>query len=196
MKSAWLKVTALVETLSATRERWDITSMPIKSATLRRALSRLQTDAPFVCASCRHRQALSAFNGTVNNHLHHFSRRRPPYARRASTIASVTAVNAQRDIPPEQQALYKSLSALEHEAALSVNLSQLKLTLRSLESEDAVTRVAGLTYTLPLSWCNSLLTLLASTWFGRSSWPTQACESLASGSIGLGAGLGEASCGR
>lgn len=76
------------------------------------------------------------------------SRRRQQFGKKVSTIASVTAVNAQRDIPLTFRPLHDSLSALEHEAAIYVNLSQLKLALRGLESENAVTRVAGIAYEL------------------------------------------------
>lgn len=62
----------------------------------------------------------------------------------------MTAINAQKDIPPAFKKLHASLSALEHEAAVYVDLSQLKLALRGLESENAVTRVAGLAHTLTL----------------------------------------------
>ena len=133
-----------------TPELCDFISMPPKSTTFWRALSLLQNDVPFICASCRHRQAFSTFNGLAKSRLHPLSQRRPRYAQKASTIASVTAVDALRDIPPAYQALHESLSALDHEAAVYVNLSQLKLALRGLESENAITRVAGLGHTSTL----------------------------------------------
>lgn len=141
------KRTALVmETPNVTSEPQRDFSMPPKSATFSRALSLLQYDAPFICASCRHRKPFSTFKGSEKSQLQRLARRNPPYGRKASTIASVTAVNAKRDIPPAFRELHASLSALEHEAAVYVNLSQLKLALRGLESENAVTRVAGLAY--------------------------------------------------
>ena len=129
--------------LNVTRELHDFISMPPKSLTFKRALSLLHIDGPFICASCRHRQAFSNSYGSAKTQVFQ-SRRRQHVGRKASTIASVTAVNAQRNIPPTFQALHESLSALEDEAAVYINLSQLKLVLRGLESENAVTRVAGM----------------------------------------------------
>ena len=140
------KTALVMETPNVVRKLQHFISMPSKSATFRRALSFLQNDAPFICPSCRHRKALSTYNASAKGQLHRLSRPNPPHDRKASTIASVTAVNAQRDIPPAFQKLHASLSALEHEAAVYVNISQLKLALRGLESENAVTRVAGLTH--------------------------------------------------
>ena len=68
---------------------------------------------------------------------------RPPHPRAASTIPSVTAVNVQRELPAAFKELHASLKSLEQDAALYVNSSQLHLALRGLESEDAITRVAG-----------------------------------------------------
>ena len=67
----------------------------------------------------------------------------PSITRRASQIASVTSVNAPIPIPVERKELYDALKALEDSAAVYVNLSQLQLALRGLESGDSVTRVAG-----------------------------------------------------
>ncbi len=130
-----------------TRELHDFTSMPPKSLTYKRVLSLLQNDGPFICASCRHSQTFHTSYGSAKAQLFQ-SRRRQQFGKKVSTIASVTAVNAQRDIPLTFRPLHDSLSALEHEAAIYVNLSQLKLALRGLESENAVTRVAGIAYEL------------------------------------------------
>ncbi|KAL8645511.1 MAG: hypothetical protein Q9226_007267, partial [Calogaya cf. arnoldii] len=61
-----------------------------------------------------------------------------------STIASVTAVNAKKDIPHAFQPLYEALATAQREAAVYFNLSQLQLALRGLESENAITRIAVL----------------------------------------------------
>ena len=66
-----------------------------------------------------------------------------PQQRANLTIDSVTAVNAARPIPLEHRELYDALTALEHSAGAYVNLSQLQLALRGLESVDSVTRMAG-----------------------------------------------------
>lgn len=59
--------------------------------------------------------------------------------------APVTVVNAKQEIPPPFELLYKELTALLLEATVYVNPSQLQLALRALESENAVTRIAGTT---------------------------------------------------
>ncbi len=56
----------------------------------------------------------------------------------------VTAVNVKKDIPPAFKELYEELLELEKVGANYVNLSLLRLALRSLESEDATIRVAVL----------------------------------------------------
>ena len=64
--------------------------------------------------------------------------------RTVSTTPSVTAVNAKRDVPDSFKELYGAVKALEIEAPVYINLSQVRLALRGLESEDAVTRIAGM----------------------------------------------------
>ena len=67
---------------------------------------------------------------------------RPARPRRASTIAPVTVVNAQKSIPSAKRELYEALEVLQKEAGVYTSLSQLQLALRGLESENAVTRIA------------------------------------------------------
>ena len=55
----------------------------------------------------------------------------------------MTTVNAQKNIPSEYEELYNRLVELRTVAANQVNLSQVQLALRGLESRDGVTRVAG-----------------------------------------------------
>lgn len=97
----------------------------------------------FVCSACRHRQQLStrAIPTRIKNYAK--ARRRPLQSRSASTTASVTAVNAKREIPLGFQKLHASLKALETDAGIYVNTSQLQLALQGTESENAVTRIAG-----------------------------------------------------
>lgn len=102
----------------------------------------------FVCSLCRHKQARALPNGpaigaTSKIQSNCKARRTTLQTRTASTTASVTAVNVRRDIPPYFRNLHESIKALETEAAVYVNLSQLRLALRGLESENAVTRIAG-----------------------------------------------------
>ena len=60
-----------------------------------------------------------------------------------SSIAPVTTVNATKTIPEPFRELHHELNALETRAGAYVNLSQLQLALRGLESTEAVIRVAG-----------------------------------------------------
>ncbi|KAL9130261.1 MAG: hypothetical protein Q9217_001511 [Psora testacea] len=66
---------------------------------------------------------------------------------------SATAYNLPEGLPPDPAAcidnytsngnqLYEALAALEHEAGIYTNISQLRLALRGLESENPVTRIA------------------------------------------------------
>lgn len=100
----------------------------------------------FVCSSCRYKQARALSNGpaTFNIKRNGKARGTTLQTRTASTTASVIAVNVRRDIPPRFRNLHESLKILETEAAVYVNLSQLRLALRGLESENAVTRIAGI----------------------------------------------------
>ncbi|KAL2040533.1 hypothetical protein N7G274_006512 [Stereocaulon virgatum] len=99
--------------------------------------------SPFVCPSCRFREAYSI--KASPNWIRVFSKPRVQNVdfRSASTTASVTAVNAKREIPHVFRRLHASLKALETVAGVYVNTSQLRLALRGTESEDAITRVAG-----------------------------------------------------
>ena len=114
---------------------------------------------PYICPSCLTNRKLSAQRALHSNlsprsrprarRLRHeirtqLPRSAPSTAKAVSTTASVTAINAKKEIPYNAENLYRSLSALEHEAGSHVNLSQLRLALRGLESQDAVTRVASM----------------------------------------------------
>ncbi|KAL8922305.1 MAG: hypothetical protein Q9208_005275 [Pyrenodesmia sp. 3 TL-2023] len=66
-----------------------------------------------------------------------------PARRAASTITSVTAVNAKTAVPHAFRELHDALNVLQREAAVYTNLSQLQLALRGLESENGVTRIAA-----------------------------------------------------
>ena len=115
-----------------------------------RTLSTINLSS-FVCPVCSHRRAFSVKAHTLR--AHRFPIRRPHLSktRTASTTASVTAVNAKREIPPTFQELYGSLKALETNAGVYVNTSQLHLAVRGVESENSVTRIAGQIYFPPCS---------------------------------------------
>ena len=54
------------------------------------------------------------------------------------------AVNAKPDVADTLRRIYDAISALEHKAGVYTNVSQLRLVLRGLESENAVTRIASM----------------------------------------------------
>ncbi|KAI4253407.1 MAG: hypothetical protein L6R42_007593, partial [Xanthoria sp. 1 TBL-2021] len=113
--------------------------MPLRSAN-NLLISRLRPKAAYVCPSCCFRNAINPVRNARRP-----ARRVPVSAqRRASTIASVTAVNAKKDISHAFQPLYEALSTVQREAAVYSNLSQIQLALRGLESENAITRIAVL----------------------------------------------------
>ncbi|KAL9100190.1 MAG: hypothetical protein Q9163_004411 [Psora crenata] len=122
--------------------------MPTKSSLLDRAVSSL-ANVPYICRSCRSKQAL-AQQWPRNPSYRTVGTRGPTSprgafyrtSRRASTISAATVVNAKPDIPPASRRLHEALTVLEHEAGIYTNISQLRLALRGLESENPVTRVA------------------------------------------------------
>lgn len=102
---------------------------------------RLRTLLPCICHRCRIRIALPNIR----------SEKLPvalQLARRNSTIASTTAINGNRGLPETLQNLHSSLGALQKDAALYINWSQLRLALRGIESANAVIRIAGLYATM------------------------------------------------
>ena len=116
--------------------------MPLKLPLSGTTVSSLPIPSrPFICPSCRYKQARLISNGRGNRNRKACGTARQ--SRTASTTASVTAVNVKRNIPPRFLELHESLKALETEAAVHVNSSQLSLALRGLESENAITRIAG-----------------------------------------------------
>ena len=120
--------------------------MPTKLPLIAKAISSLSDPLrPFVCSSCRHEQARALSNRSARLRIlgNRTARGATLRIRTASTTASVTAVNVRREIPPRFRNLHESLKALEIEAAVYINSSQLRLALRGLESDDAVTRIAG-----------------------------------------------------
>ena len=118
------------------------TQLPLSA---KAAFSLFPSSRLFVCSSCRYKQARAISNGSARLGIRGNRKARGTtlQIRTASTTASVTAVNVRRDIPPRFQILHESLKALESEAAVYINSSQLRLALRGLESENAVTRIAG-----------------------------------------------------
>lgn len=109
----------------------------LKSAS---SFSLQPTSTPYICPNCRFRNVINQLFRPKKSDL----RLQRWSCRAASTITSVTAVNVKKDIPPAFQNLHDALSRLQREAAVYTNLSQLQLALRGLETENGVTRIAGM----------------------------------------------------
>ncbi|KAI4170347.1 MAG: hypothetical protein LQ348_007124, partial [Seirophora lacunosa] len=115
-------------------------SMPPYSASRSVGSIAVNPTSKYVCPACVFRNVVSSVRRPKKP-----GQPTPLSTRRTfSTITSVTAINAKKDIPPAFRELYHALSALKREAAVYTNLSQLELALRGLESENAVTRIAAL----------------------------------------------------
>ena len=123
----------------------------------------------FICPVCRYRKALSIKAHTWNVRQSPVRPRELSKPRTASTTASVTAVNAKKEIPSAFQGLHASLKALETEAGVYVNTSQVQLALRGVESESPVTRIAGLINFSPCS-ANSYTNARDSSWTQWATW--------------------------
>lgn len=68
----------------------------------------------------------------------------PRPRRKASSLASSTAINAPVEVLPKHKEVYNALERLKTDAGSYVNLSRLQLALRGLEGHDAVVRIAVL----------------------------------------------------
>ena len=108
---------------------------------------------PYLCPSCSFKRAFSTQRNTLPGGLTKSPASSPKPtvlpllrfipSRYVSTSGSITAVHAPRSIPPTFRKLDQALGRLEKDAAVYVNISQLRLALRGLESENAVTRIAS-----------------------------------------------------
>ena len=93
--------------------------------------------------------------------------------RRASSLASSTAVNATKAIPPPNKPLHDALSQLKKKAFAQVNLSRLQLALQGLESESPTTRVAVLSLYVSTTARRLVRLLLADALNADESWEKQ-----------------------
>ena len=157
---------------------------PAPSARLLSILRAQLNAQEFVCSSCLSR------SGT-RNALQLLRKRLSTRTR----ITPVTAVNAQKTIPPELKDLYDTLSDLGDSASIYTNASQLQLALRGLESKDSVTRVAGKS-SCALNGYNGYNGYIEaycwfSTWRGRSARSSATSTSSSSRSTGERSGVGE-----
>lgn len=107
-------------------------------------VSSISTRTPpgFVCLLCRFHRSASIVLGKISPPSHSYASQHVVRRRPASTV-SATAIDAKREIPPSFQELHATVGALRDEASTYVHPGQLQLALRGLESENAVTRVAG-----------------------------------------------------
>lgn len=72
------------------------------------------------------------------------ARRLSQNRRYSDSLASRTAINAPSTVAPELRELHQTLLLLQEKASSYVELSRIQLAMRSLESEDPVTRIAFL----------------------------------------------------
>ena len=115
--------------------------MSLKYALLAKSVSARSTSA-FVCLRCRFQKSASVSLRNTNPSSYSYGSHHGVQRRLVST-ASATAINAKKPIPPPFQELHATLSALNDEASIYANESQLQLALRGLELENPVTRLAG-----------------------------------------------------
>ena len=175
--------------------------MPSRLSTLRRLLSA-SSRRPIglkYCPACsiwrisspqaaQHNAAQSTLSPSVSR------------SRRSSTVASTTAINATRDLPPNLRELHEALSELRSKAANYVDLSRLQLALRGLETRDAVIRVAGtIVMTIIFCWRMEANDVLVDS-FGpqRTISGAEIGTPFARGCTGAGAAMGKEDrcCGR
>ena len=98
-----------------------------------------------VCPSYHVRVALFSLNPQIQLWPRHAkSPCLPTLPRISSRAASLISGNAAKTIPLPFRDLRSSLSDLDRYASIYINLNRLHLALHSLESENAVIRIAGL----------------------------------------------------
>lgn len=136
--------------------------MPPRIALSPRALRAAVTEA-YVCKSCSSQaRSISRFaakqpSPLTETDIAHVSKLRAlgtswrDIARQLSktrhytdSLASRTAINAPSTVAPELRELHQKLLLLQEKASSYVDLSRIQLAMRSLESEDPVTRIAFL----------------------------------------------------
>ena len=88
----------------------------------------------------------------------------------ASTVASVTAINATVSIPPKLRNLHEAMYELKKKALGQVNLSRLQLAIQGLESEQPTIRVAVLGQDVPATARRLVRLLLADASKPQPEW--------------------------
>ncbi|KAJ9371853.1 hypothetical protein DTO282F9_3182 [Paecilomyces variotii] len=141
---------------------------------LRRNLSRLTTDgAVFYCPSCatwRRTLSTTAATRAVTRRDTTSSPSYSIYRRPASTLATSSAINASKNVPPQYKDLYDALDEVREAAAEQVNLSRLQLAQRGLESETPVIRIAVLGLNDAVATRRLVRLLLADPLKPREEW--------------------------
>lgn len=101
--------------------------------------TKYATSVSFICRSCRICSDFLRFdNRQAARRLQNRQKRH------ASSVSPVTTINASKQIPAPYRELYDQLGVLRSQAATYVDLSKLQLAIKSLESENAVIRIAGM----------------------------------------------------
>lgn len=90
-----------------------------------------------------------------------------------STLASATAVNATKSIPPQNRDLYQALNDLRKKAPGQVSLSRLQLAIQGLESEHPTARAALLGVNVPAIARRLIRLLLADASISQQDWETR-----------------------
>lgn len=99
---------------------------PVPSARLLRILGASIDEKKLVCSFCRLQRP-----------------RKTSKSKYSTRIAPTTSINPQKNIPPEYKDLYERLDVFGRTASVYVNISQLRLALKNLETKHGVTRIAG-----------------------------------------------------
>ncbi|KAF7510228.1 hypothetical protein GJ744_006924 [Endocarpon pusillum] len=87
-----------------------------------------------------------------------------------STLASATAVNATKSIPPKNRDLHQALNELRKKAPGQVNLTRLQLAIQGLESERPTARIALLGVNVPVTPRRLIRLLLADASKPQHDW--------------------------
>ena len=101
-------------------------------------------------------------------------------SRKASSLSSVTAINASKNIPAHLQPLYAALGDLRAKASAHVSLSRLQLAQQGLESESPKIRIAVLGLNVQDTARRIVRLLLADALEKEAGWETDLLEADAS----------------
>jgi len=142
----------------------------------------------FICPSCTSRQLLHSRAARSQWLPRYAATSRPPQPprtpsraalsplRNASIVSSPTSINAPASIPETNKALYAALEGLKTHAASYVNLSQLQLAIKGIETTDPVTRAAILSLNSDTSEAKKLAKLLLADPLGKEEDWEQSLE--------------------